>query len=388
VGAEKSMSDEHTWGLTRPRKRWLDLLYVGIGFSLIPMGKVSAAFGVALLSRIVYLNYEIWAERRALTAKAIKYSRIEQQSKYELVKQKQNSLYTDASATTLKSGSIWLSECNFEAVMSSVSIPVSKLNALNTKRMFMKEWKQLHPSKVAKGQLELLGELAFHSNKLDGGQLQLSDIIAFKRGIVNRTCRLSDVLMATGHRMLTDKLHKSAVTGEEKKVVITVNDLLMWHAMLTAGQEPAHPGVMRQALSDGKKEQAEIFEPAVVYPYPEELPTLAQKLVDWLNFNSKLSDEDKESRKHPIEVAVAVHWAISRLQLFKGGNAALARIVSNYVLMQNGWPVILFDHQQKSDYVYANEQMDEAKPDDMVRYFGEQLNASFLRLQTLVASQL
>ncbi len=83
------------------------------------------------------------------------------------------------------------------------------------------------------------------------------------------------------------------------------------------------------------------------YASPEETSSLMYSLVTWFN------DEMKKGELTPIELAALLHYRYIRIHPFEDGNGRIARLLLNYVMLHYGYPMIVIQSVQKSDYLTA-----------------------------------
>ena len=88
------------------------------------------------------------------------------------------------------------------------------------------------------------------------------------------------------------------------------------------------------------------------YASPEETPALMSDLVDWYN-KAEASGEFS-----PVELAALFHYRYIRIHPFEDGNGRIARLLVNYILARQGWPMIVIRHRDKNAYLDALHEAD------------------------------
>ena len=88
------------------------------------------------------------------------------------------------------------------------------------------------------------------------------------------------------------------------------------------------------------------------YASPEETPILLKELVEWYNA--------AESRKmyHPADLAILFHYRYIRIHPFEDGNGRIARLLVNYILSRQGYPMVVVRSRKKQEYLEALHQAD------------------------------
>ena len=93
------------------------------------------------------------------------------------------------------------------------------------------------------------------------------------------------------------------------------------------------------------------------YASPEETPALMTDLVDWYNA------EEQKGQLSPVELAALFHYRYIRIHPFEDGNGRIARLMVNYILSRNGWPMIVVRNKRKQEYLEALHKTDIAVGD-------------------------
>ena len=83
------------------------------------------------------------------------------------------------------------------------------------------------------------------------------------------------------------------------------------------------------------------------YASPEETPALMTDLVDWYN------EAEQSGKFTPIELAAIFHYRYIRIHPFEDGNGRIARLMANYILLRQGYPMIVVRSRKKNDYLEA-----------------------------------
>ncbi len=83
------------------------------------------------------------------------------------------------------------------------------------------------------------------------------------------------------------------------------------------------------------------------YASPEETPALMADLVDWYN------DAERTVAMTPVELAALFHYRFIRIHPFEDGNGRIARLLVNYILLRQGYPMVVVRSRKKKEYLDA-----------------------------------
>lgn len=89
------------------------------------------------------------------------------------------------------------------------------------------------------------------------------------------------------------------------------------------------------------------------YASPEETPSLMSDLVEWYNA------EERQATLSPIELAALFHYRYIRIHPFEDGNGRIARLLVNYILLRNNYPMVVIPTADRKNYLNRLSQCDE-----------------------------
>ncbi|MDR2835508.1 MAG: Fic family protein [Bacteroidales bacterium] len=85
----------------------------------------------------------------------------------------------------------------------------------------------------------------------------------------------------------------------------------------------------------------EIFE----YASPEETPAFMTTLINWYR------EEEQKTNLSPLELAALLHYRYIRIHPFEDGNGRISRLLVNYILLRNNYPMIVIKSSDKENYL-------------------------------------
>ena len=98
--------------------------------------------------------------------------------------------------------------------------------------------------------------------------------------------------------------------------------------------EPEHAGRYRSH---------QVYVGDFVPPKPEDVPTLMEDLINWLNSGEAWS-------LHPVEYAAIAHYRLVYIHPFVDGNGRTSRLLMNLRLIQAGYPPVIIKVQDRYRY--------------------------------------
>lgn len=214
----------------------------------------------------------------------------------------------------------------------------------------------------------------YHSNHLEGNSLTYGEtkaLILF--GITAQGKPLKDHFEMAGHdeaikwimdiikedRPLTEnfirELHR-LILKEPYEVDAITTDGNRTKKRIEIGQYKTIPNHVKTITG-------EIFR----FATPEETPALMSDLLDW--FRAKMSNESF----NPILVASEFHYKFIRIHPFDDGNGRTARIIMNFILLQNGFPPVIIKTDDKANYFSVLRQADAGVLEPFIEFIAKNL---------------
>jgi Fic family protein len=212
----------------------------------------------------------------------------------------------------------------------------------------------------------------YHSNSIEGNSLTFGETVAFlMEGVTAKGKPLKDHLDLRGHNAAIDfllalvkddrgiseseirELHR-LILVEPYKVDAETAQGLPTSKTIQLGQYKTMPNHVRTATG------------AIhYYATPEDTPAKMQELMAWHH-------ENRENL-HPLVLAALFHHKFVAIHPFDDGNGRMTRLLTNLILMQAGFPVIVIKNDEKSAYYGVLSQADSGVETPLLEFFAEHL---------------
>lgn len=173
-----------------------------------------------------------------------------------------------------------------------------------------------------------------NTQKIEGSTLTRQEVAdLLDRGISPKNKPMADVQESEMHNKLFHKMH--IFEGD-----LSLQLLLNWHWELFGTTKPDIAGSIRE-YSVG------MMGSKFVPPLPYEIqPMLTEMFTRYI---------DNKSKIHPVMLAALMHLDIVTIHPFGDGNGRVARLVLNFILHKNGYPMLDIPYEERRGYYNALE---------------------------------
>lgn len=204
---------------------------------------------------------------------------------------------------------------------------------------FQEEWKRTPSSSKEKDLQEIAIAFTYNTNAIEGStitleeaRLILEDKIAPNKPI--RDIHETEAQAATFKQMLKTK--------EE----ISDKLLLKWHKEIFRETKPDIAGKFRNY---------QVRVGPYLAPDWHNVENLIAQLVNFAN----------QSNLNSVELAARVHYMFEKIHPFGDGNGRVGRLLMNYILWKNGYPMLIIEYSKRKSYYKALQRPEEG----FVNYF-------------------
>jgi Fic family protein len=207
------------------------------------------------------------------------------------------------------------------------------------KNRFQKEWKRYPESAKEKELQEIAIAFTYNTNAIEGSTITLEEARLILEDKVAPNKSIKEIRETESHAaVFLDMLKTEEAVSEEL--------LLKWHAELFKETKPDIAGRFRQYL---------VRVGPYVAPDWNDIERLMEQVVSFVN----------DSKLNPVEVAARAHYMFEKIHPFGDGNGRIGRLLMNYILWRNGYPLLIIEYKRRKSYYKALQRTE----DGFVNYF-------------------
>ncbi len=202
------------------------------------------------------------------------------------------------------------------------------------RKAFNKEQKAMPPEAVEKYIEAFMIKFTYDTQRIEGSTLSFRDTAnLLLEGITPQNKPLRDVKETEEHKKVFYEML-------ETKKDISLNLILEWHYKLFKETKPGIAGKFRN-------HQVAISGSRFLPPSPAEINAMLTEFTRWYN-------RSKE-KLNPVELAALTHLKFVTIHPFTDGNGRISRLLMNFVLHKNAFPMLDIEYKNRSSYYTALE---------------------------------
>ncbi len=187
-------------------------------------------------------------------------------------------------------------------------------------------------------------KFTYDTNRIEGSTLTFREtFLLLEKGITPNAKPLRDVKEAEAHR-------KAFYEMVDCKKDLSLDTVLYFHKKLFEDTKKDIAGKVRQ-------HQVTIAGSKFTPPFPAEIYPLLMDFFIWYRKN--------KDKTHPIELAALVHLKLVTIHPFADGNGRISRLMMNFVLNKNGFPMLNIPYEKRRGY-YSSLERSRTKTDETV----------------------
>lgn len=252
-------------------------------------------------------------------------------------------------------------EIEKEALKRGLMKPVSKYAYLrddeveklqNLKEIFKKWYGKLDSIEKKKYEEDFIVRFTYNSNAIEGNRLSLRETsMILTENIIPAGTTPNDYTEAINSKDCYEFMKGYAGEFNQKF-------LLQVHKLLTQNTHCKIVGGYRD-------HEVRISGSEWIPPTHEKVKEDMKKVFQWYYFARK--------KLHPVELGAILHNKIVRIHPFADGNGRTSRVVMNWILMKNKFPMLYIELRDKINYYNAVEAGDKGDDEVLVHYIAKLL---------------
>jgi Fic family protein len=186
----------------------------------------------------------------------------------------------------------------------------------------------------------------YYSNRMEGNTLTLDETKSVMIGNINvHNKPLKDIMEMKGH----DEVVQMILKMGKGELNISEGRIRSLHKEIMYEEHPAE----KAKLGEWKKQSNHVYnyrEEKFEFTDPSEVSESMHALINWVNLEREKITSKRIDRLHPVELAFEFHLRYLTIHPFYDGNGRTARILSNLILISNGYPAIYIKDNEKQFY--------------------------------------
>src|SRR3989344_1726580 len=227
----------------------------------------------------------------------------------------------------------------------------SKKEALEKiKRIYAKKTKNATKDELLKLEDDIVTKFTYDTNRIEGSTLSYKDTkMLLQEGITPKEKPIRDIKEAENHKMAFIYM-KNNISKD-----INGNFILELHGMLKKN-------VTEDA---GKFRNAQVRVGDLMPVKADMVNTEIGNLIGWYNKNKK--------KLHPLELSSIFHSIFERIHPFFDGNGRVGRLLLNFILLKNSYPIVIVQNKNKRRYYNALKHADNGNYLYIIKYLFAEL---------------
>jgi len=196
------------------------------------------------------------------------------------------------------------------------------------KKNFQEEWKRIPETAKEKELEEISIAFTYNTNAIEGSAITLEETREIIHDKISPNKPIRDVRETESHNKVFLQILK-------KKERITKELLLKWHHNIFSETKSDIAGRFRDYLVRIGSHLA---------PDWQDVEGLMKNLIKFIDENKKMN---------PVELAGRIHYQIEKIHPFGDGNGRIGRLLMNFLLWHNGYPMLIIEYKKRKSYYKA-----------------------------------
>ena len=196
---------------------------------------------------------------------------------------------------------------------------------------------------------EIITKFTYDTGRIEGSSLTYKDTkMLLQEGISPKEKPLRDIKEAENHKNAFLYMKKNLKKDINKKFILELHELLKKDVSEDAG----------------KFRDAQVYVGDLIPIKASMIERELYNLISWYRENKRL---------HPLELGVAFHCVFEKIHPFFDGNGRIGRLLLNFILLKNNYPVVIIQNKNKRRYYNALRRADDGNYLYMIKYLFSEL---------------
>jgi len=208
------------------------------------------------------------------------------------------------------------------------------------KNNFQKEWKQIPESAKEKEKQEIAIAFTYNTNAIEGSTITLEEAREIIHDKISPNKILRDVRETEAHS-------KVFLQMLSKREALTKEIFLRWHKEIFNETKPDISGRYRDYL---------VRVGPYLAPDWQDVEKLMNELIEFI---------EEKNKVNPVELSARAHYKFEKIHPFADGNGRIGRLLMNYILWHNKFPMLIIEYKKRKSYYKALKNDEET----FVKYF-------------------
>lgn len=218
-----------------------------------------------------------------------------------------------------------IEEIKAKIELESRKVLYDKLNDI--KNGFQKEWERYPETAREKEKQEIAIAFTYNSNAIEGSTITLHEAREIIHDKVAPNKPLSEVKETEAHARVFLEMLK-------KKEKISNELLLRWHKEIFGETKADISGKYR------------VYHVRVGHYRAPDWQNVQKLMGEFMVFVSA-------SKLHPVELVAIAHYRFEKIHPFGDGNGRVGRLLMNYMLWHNSYPMLIVEYKKRDSYYRA-----------------------------------
>jgi len=254
-----------------------------------------------------------------------------------------------------------IAEIEADAIKKGIAKPASQHKYLkdieaeklqDLKEVYHKWYGKLHADEIKKYEEDFIVRFTYNTNAIEGNRLSLRETsMILTENIIPAGATPNDYNETINSKDCYEFTKK--YTGEFNQKF-----LLKIHGLLTKNTNCTLVGTYRD-------HDVRISGSDWIPPPSKKIREETRKIFQWYYVERK--------KLHPVELGAILHNKLVRLHPFSDGNGRTARVIMNWILMKNTFPMFYVEQRDKIHYYEAIEEGDKGNDETIIHYIASVL---------------